>query len=140
MATHPVNASQGEKKREKKGWHFCTGTTRQGAKNNVSTLLPLTPHSCGPQARLGEWEHKTCMSGLPVTAISAASSAIRNHISSLQCKCPLYCAVKHQQSLFLAQPFLTVRSQHIPTTGINNHPNLKATRAVQQSDNSSAIP
>lgn len=140
MATHPVNASyENEKQEKKKGWHFCTGT-RWEVKNNVSTLSSLIPHSYGPWARLWEWEHKTCVSGLPVTAILAASSAIRNHISSLQRKCPLYCAARHQQSLFLAQPLLTVRNQHIPTTGVNNHPNLKATRAVQQPNNSSAIP
>lgn len=54
----------------------------------------------------------------PVTA----SSAIRNHISSLHRKRPRYRAAKHQQSLFLAQPLLAVSSQRRPTAGSTTIP------------------
>lgn len=72
---------------------------------------------------------------LPVTA----SSAIHNVISSHEGKHPLYCAAEHQQNLFLAQqganlyPALYQLLLHI-------HPDIKATRAVQQPRKSGASP
>lgn len=79
MATHPVNASQAKKKKKaekKKAGTFAQAQQDEEIKINSAPLPPLIPHSYGLRARLQEWEHKTCISGLRVTAIAAASSAI----------------------------------------------------------------
>lgn len=122
MATHPVNASPAkrkEKRVEEKAGTSAQAQQDEEIKNKFSTPTPINPsifwslsQATGVGAQnLHLWPPRD-------SHLSSSLRHCNNRVSSLQHNCPLCCAAKHQQSLFLA-PFPSIRSQHRPTAATN---------------------